>query len=150
MYKPYIEAPYLAPVFTSKPIIITLPCSEANPHKMFSQTSISFQLFSQKSHQSQSTGMCTYLRLIPDNLVERASFYHVVRGNNLKYFVISRNIDIKCFTYWISSNKYQASNKHCTLICTALLGAQTEISTSPLISTITQNVALIIIVTILD
>ena len=40
----YIEAPYLAPVFTSKPIIITLLYPEANPHDKLSQSIIYFQL----------------------------------------------------------------------------------------------------------
>ena len=50
MYKPYIEAPYLAPVLTSKPVIITLPCPETNPRNKLSQSiSFLFSCFSQKS-----------------------------------------------------------------------------------------------------
>ena len=41
----YIEAPHLAPVFRSKPTIITLLCPEANPHYKLLQSIISFQLF---------------------------------------------------------------------------------------------------------
>ena len=41
----YIEAPYLAPVFTRKPIIITLLCPGANPRDKLSQSVMSFQLF---------------------------------------------------------------------------------------------------------
>ena len=47
-YQSYIEGPYLAPVFTSKPIIITLLCPEANPRDKRSQPIISFQLFFQE------------------------------------------------------------------------------------------------------
>ena len=44
-YKSYIEGPYLALVFTSKPVIITLLCPEANPRDKLSQSIFSFQLF---------------------------------------------------------------------------------------------------------
>ena len=44
-YQSYTEAPYLAPVFTSKPIIITLLCHEANSRDKLLQPIISFQLF---------------------------------------------------------------------------------------------------------
>ena len=44
-YQSYIEGPYLAPVFTSKPIIITLLCHEANSRDKLLQPIISFQLF---------------------------------------------------------------------------------------------------------
>ena len=47
-YQSYTEGPYLAPVFTSKPIIITLLCPEANPRDKRSQPIISFQLFFQE------------------------------------------------------------------------------------------------------
>ena len=50
MYKPYIDAPYLAPLFTSKPIIITQLCPEVNSRDKLSQSVISFQsLFQEKS-----------------------------------------------------------------------------------------------------
>ena len=41
----YIEAPYLAPVFACKPIVVTLLCPEGNPRDKFPQSFISFQLF---------------------------------------------------------------------------------------------------------
>ena len=34
-YLSYIEVPYSAPVFATKPIYITLFCPEVNPHEMF-------------------------------------------------------------------------------------------------------------------
>ena len=77
MYKPYIEGPYLVQMFTSKPVVITLLCPEANPRDKLSQSIISFQLFFPEKSQSQSTGRGTCLRLISGNLVERVSFYHV-------------------------------------------------------------------------
>ena len=43
--KSYIEATYLDPVFTNKPVIMTLSCSEANPHNKLSQSIFSLQLF---------------------------------------------------------------------------------------------------------
>ena len=70
----YIEAPYLAPMFTSKPIIITLFCPEAKPRDKLSQSIISIQLFFPEKSKHKH-GHC--LRLIPGNLAERASFYHV-------------------------------------------------------------------------
>ena len=128
-------------MFTSKPTIITLPCPEAKPcNKLFPSLLFLFSFFSQKSHQSQSTGMCTCLQLIPDNLVKRASFYTWSESNNLKYFLISRNFTIKCFTYSISSNK------HCPLISTALFGCPHWNKCLPLINAVTLNAALIRIV----
>ena len=44
-YQSYIEPTYLAPVFTSKRLIITLLCPEANPCDKLSQPIIFFQLF---------------------------------------------------------------------------------------------------------
>ena len=41
-YHSYIEAPYLAPVFTSKPIIITLHCPDANPRAAYCLFSVVF------------------------------------------------------------------------------------------------------------
>ena len=45
MYKSYTEAPYLAPVFTNKPITMTLLCPEVNPRDKFLRPNISFQCF---------------------------------------------------------------------------------------------------------
>ena len=50
MCKSYTEAPYLAPVLKSKPIIIARLCPEADPRDKLSQSTISFQLlFPEKS-----------------------------------------------------------------------------------------------------
>ena len=45
MYKSYTEAPYLAPVFTNKPITMTLLGPEVNPRDKFLWPNVSLQCF---------------------------------------------------------------------------------------------------------
>ena len=77
-YKSYIEAPYLAPVFTSKPIITAYSALRLTLVISFCSLLFLFSCFSQKSHLSKNIGTLKCLRLIPDNLVERANLYHVI------------------------------------------------------------------------
>ena len=127
MYEPYIEAPYLAPVFTSKPIIIRLPCLEAKPCNKQSISNKQSVLFLRKAKAQAHTLAYGWFQII---LYEKQVFINWLKSNNLKHFVISHGFTIKCFTYRTSSNKWLTSNKHYPLINTAILSAHIEITVS--------------------
>ena len=101
MCKPYIEAQYLAPVFTSKPIIITLFWPEANPCNKVSQSIIPFQLFfPEKFIKAKAQARALAYSCLQVTLWKEQVFSTWWESNNLKYFVISHNFTIECFTYW--------------------------------------------------